>query len=355
MLPTTLAITNDAELSEPPHLTKHRILEKHLAQLHDNHILQSHTLQIIEIFGGIDQIITNYLSSNDIQLTQTQLLNIQQILSNESIPSKNGVNSTSNTPKIVRTVSKFQESNTKAWRYKFSKSNTYIHQLFSNDTAKKIISLLYNKFLLSLNVIGGLIWVIWAWLEYGQWSLTYDLYKLIFFSVLALYGTFFALTINKGLLRKSVHHFLFWFKLIVCVQGTICVIWLRYLAFMHGKVRVLQIWSDVIGRFCTFILVFILSAIDGYQLSRKAKIYCCSGISITFTILAFINTFLVDQEMNERATIHLVGWFSFSIFSISASSWRVLSIFLWKQTILLMIKKNECVNIRHSPYIEWID
>ena len=226
-----LVIANRPTSSIVPHLiTKRELLEEHSQKLQDNHTLESHTSKIIETFGGIDQIMTDYLSSNDIQLTQVQLQNIQQILWNNAItvtiedksklPSPHyecgeSLPSTSNAPKIGRTVSKFHESNTKTWRYRFSKSNTYIHQLFSDDIARNIISVLYNKYFVFLNIIIGIIWVIWAVVEHGKWSAVYDLYKFIFFSFNALYLTLIALTINKQLLRKSVRHFLFWFKLIV--------------------------------------------------------------------------------------------------------------------------------------------
>ena len=367
-----LTISNLPAPSIVPHLiNKPEVLEAHLQQLQDNQTLESHTSKIIKIFGGIDQITTDYLSSNDIQLTQLQLQHIQQILCNHDtitvtigndskLPSPHfegakSLPSTSNAPKIGKTVSKFQESNTKTWRYKLSKSNTYIHYLFSNNIANKIISVLYNIYLIFLLLIVGIVWVIWGSLESAPWNLAYYLYKLILFSILVVHLTFVALTINKEILRKAVRHFLFWYKLIACVQQALCVWWLRYFALRDRSAGAVEISGDASAQLCTFITVFIFSAFDGYQISRRTKIWLGIGLSIIFTLLAVNATFFVDAKMKEKATIHLADWFSVSVVSVRASSLRILSIFLWKQTILTMIKKNQCINIRHSPYIEWVD
>ena len=52
--------------------------------------------------------------------------------------------------------------------------------------------------------------------------------------------------------------------------------------------------------------------------------------------------YFVEEEIILISTIHFNSWLKLSIGSIYASSTRILCIFLWKQTILLLIKKVMC-------------
>ena len=67
------------DMSEKNVITKSDLLQTHQHQLQNDTSLDLHTSQIIKLFGGIDQIMTDYLS-NHIQLSQSQLHKIQQIL-----------------------------------------------------------------------------------------------------------------------------------------------------------------------------------------------------------------------------------------------------------------------------------
>ena len=98
----------------------------------------------------------------------------------------------------------------------------------------------------------------------------------------------------------------------------------------------------------------MFSAIDGFQLSRKLKIFIGFAISVALTGYAFYVTFFMDDEVISTSTIHFNSWLSLSVASLYSSSARVLCIFLWKQNILLLIKKGKCINIRYSPYIKWL-
>ncbi len=99
-------------------------------------------------------------------------------------------------------------------------------------------------------------------------------------------------------------------------------------------------------------ITIFYSAIDGSQTPRKLKVYHGIFISVIWSLFALQQTFLVDHE---QGTVYITANFGFSVSSIDSSALRVLSLFICKQTLLTIIKKEECINIRCSPYIEWVD
>lgn len=46
---------------------------------------------------------------------------------------------------------------------------------------------------------------------------------------------------------------------------------------------------------------------------------------------------------------------SISCMSMVGSSHQIISIFLWKQSILSWMKKGRCILIKYSPHIKWIE
>eukprot|EP00486_Rosalina_sp_Unknown_P013962 CAMPEP_0201579720 /NCGR_PEP_ID=MMETSP0190_2-20130828/27490_1 /ASSEMBLY_ACC=CAM_ASM_000263 /TAXON_ID=37353 /ORGANISM="Rosalina sp." /LENGTH=214 /DNA_ID=CAMNT_0048014545 /DNA_START=811 /DNA_END=1455 /DNA_ORIENTATION=+ len=72
--------------------------------------------------------------------------------------------------------------------------------------------------------------------------------------------------------------------------------------------------------------------------------------SIYFTFWAFPNS-------EDDSIIHLTAGFAVSLRGIISSSFRVLTIFFWAQTIKTIKnkKKFKCIIIHYNPYIKWED
>ena len=156
------------------------------------------------------------------------------------------------------------------------------------------------------------------------------------------------LTVNRYIFRKSITHFVFWFKILVAIEVSIC--WV----ILEGDTLP---WIAAIGaHFIHLFCIIIYSLIDGFPISQKTKLVAGFGIALVYTFHS-IQVSLFSVAYIEESTIHLIPdneQFKFSIASIYASSMRTLCLFLWKQTILLLIKKERCVNLRYSPYIKWV-
>ena len=86
--------------------------------------------EIVAILGGIDNILTHYLTSNDIKLNRDQLSQLQDTLN-------------SNTLIVSDPKSKF-ENNTQL-TYTYNINDTYHHYFFGDKSASNIIHYTFHK------------------------------------------------------------------------------------------------------------------------------------------------------------------------------------------------------------------
>ena len=345
---TEAQLAEHIQISTVPSITKSSLLEFHKQRLQNAHTLQSQTSAIISTLGGIDSILTDYLSSNDIELTQSQLQSIHEILDEP-------VQQSSNDTTISKSPTEMMESDRKSWLYTCSKSNTYLnHYLKQNlDLAAKLKSFAYNKFVITANIIGLFIWLIWGNIEHGKWSTGYLVFRLILFIYLVCHGAVFMLTLNRKIMKKSLRQFVFWFKLYTCFQAAASWLWIRYISVKDRNFGPLEILGDIFGQLAAFMIIAEYAAVDGFQISRKAQIWIGVFISVIWTIDATVATFVIDQD--KEAMLHFADGIAVNLIDLRTSSLRVLSIFLWGQVVATMRKSDRCINIKHSPYIEWID
>ena len=305
----------------------------------DQHQSNSYNLeQIAFIFGGAENILRDYLSSNDMLLNDEQLTQIEQII-------------TSQNP-IKRTPKSMDEMNdSQSITYTFNKNETYYHYLFNKQTATKIVNTIYYIWWIVFNLCIGASIIIWDLVGRNSW---YYVYSLIVRSYSVLYIISSLLTMNRKVFKKSIGHFVFWFKILTCIQGSICYIILNFWIIKQIPITPISLISEILYLLAFNCLILMFCAIDCFQLSRKVKIFIGFAISIVLTAYAIEDTFMLEEEIRSMSTIHFNSWLRLSIGSLYASSSRVLCIFLWKQTILLLLKKGRCVNIRYSPYINWV-
>lgn len=168
-------------------------------QYHDN---ENNQQKLIEILGGIDQILSDYLkTTNNMLLTESQLQAIQSVIQQNqcNLKSKSEANSKSN--HIVHT---------------FNKSNTFIHAIFGIKNGNTICKIIYSKILWSLIflllVLGFVVNVAYPLDDLfiyirigGVIQLTLALILLIFI----------LLSVNRKLFKSSIKHFVFWLKVYI--------------------------------------------------------------------------------------------------------------------------------------------
>lgn len=125
---------------------------------------------------------------------------------------------------------------------------------------------------------------------------------------------------------------------------------LRLLIDVHTPTVIL---NYVLVNMFQILLITIFSSLDGYASSNAFKSVFGLVMSLVYTGAAIYYTFIHRQT--NPAILYITSELFIWLGSIIASGYRVFSIFLWKQTILIIMKEDKCVNIRHSPSIECIN
>ena len=294
----------------------------------------------------------DYLTSKDMQLSQAQLEKIEQMLnSNSTQPT---ITQTTDQHQIASTLQNLTEMNKQISIYTCSKSNTYITHLFNPNVSQKIISILQNKIPWIIFFIGFFTYLIWSTIENGDWSIAILIYRVIFLFSTIIFGIFISLVTNRKMIRVIAKQFAFWFKMLTIIQWSVSWLWIRYVSTKVTS-HPLEIVEDVLLQIVIFLGVANVSVSDAHQNSRRMKI--CLGIflSMSFSIAAVAITFIIHQDVGAAATIHISDKLAVDLVSTNIGAMQVLSIFFWKQTIFTIKKKDKCVTIKNSPYLEWTD
>lgn len=299
--------------------------------------------QVVAILGGTKSILHDYLSSSDIELTTRQFMQIENLLTPKPSPRRKSLERINKSQKIT---------------YTFNRNDTTYHSWLDHNTACHIVKLIFNKYLMAISV--SLVFALRIWrILAGDTSshkfkrlypLSYQICALVLYACTCIHSILLLLTINTEVLKRSLRHFVFWLKTMTCIWSQILWWYLRF-TLLRTKQKLLlagEIFSGI-----EFICVTIMyCSIDGYQMPRKIKIILGIATSLVYTHSVFAAlSFAVDHD--HESIVEVGSLFCFSVASLYASSVRVLCIFLWRQTIMMIKKKGKCINIKHSPHIAW--
>eukprot|EP01084_Bolivina_argentea_P302209 521614_1 len=332
-------------------ITKSMLHQIHEKQLVHNQSNENNTDDIISALGGIDQILRVYLSSkNKIPLHTTQLKTLYEILYTK--------------PQNKISISFIgQATPNEQTKVVFDRSDTYLHQCMLLQHANKLMDIVYNRFFLLFTICINVIYILYAIILDYNIPTTYLYYGYKLFVVLFnnIYSCLICLSFNRNAFRQSFKSFTFWFKVLTSIQVSVSYAFMIY-KFDYGSEGVtdwrhnpLQIIDHILNATAITLIVVIFSAIDSICLIRKYKIVLGIGVSAIFTIWA-VNATVVSfsQDLKYDEYNFIFGTIKLSTRTIYASSFRVLSIFLWRQTIWTILAVDEAVNIRVSPTVRWI-
>ena len=153
------------------------------------------------------------------------------------------------------------------------------------------------------------------------------------------------LTINISAIRLSMRSFMFWFKMYLVIKGTVC--WCLLIFEFDHKPE-----STQLSLVNMFMLVFIMSVVDGILESKKVNICLSTIIFIYFSIIAYVH--MRKRPMQDNTMLSIFGIYTTSIYDQMLDSEYTLCIFMFKQTVAQMLRNNKCVNIVQRPYIKWV-
>lgn len=297
------------------------------------------THEIVAALGGIDKILNEYIRitreyENEEILSGPEMQKIADIISAETIFDK-----------------LYDRAHLMNNTFHFSSSDTAWHSILADrKIADRIVSTLFSKCtvtIISFAVIGWILCIISGlmWIDDLAIAVVAFLLQaiLLFFFVSAI------LSCNIPSLLLILTTFDFWMKVGYSATLTIII----FLESEEWKIDDVWLATIKISAVGNVLLVMNLSLIEGHHGNWKVSFIFGLVVSLAYSWAAFIATFDKSTEIK-----YLELWFGFSIGlnGLQASCYRVLSLFLWKQTLMAAYTRGKCcICIYLSPYIKWID
>ena len=326
-------------------ISKSLLYKLHHQQICNNQTNEINQNQLIVALGGIDNILSHYLSpENHIELSQTQLNSINNIL---NAPSSD------------------MESNTSySSILSFNKKDTMLHKILDPLSAQILTNFIQHGRTVSVLVFGAIVLFLWMSItgfldlfmhQNPKWTLCF-VYLLIYsFIVMMMYAVIYLLTANIEGVKLEMSRFLFWFKVTSTLKFIIT--WLMLYWYFgifkphHGVSKLMFIVVQLSCCIVLFLLVVALCIIDSIYMSRRMKILWNIILCLLWTTMTLRHIFY--PPIHDTSIIEIGNGLSISILSLEMDTLKVLAIFFWKQAIYLMLNPNKCVNIRKSPYFSW--
>ena len=321
------------QVSASDGISKESLYNIHQSQLSNQQTNEAHTHQLVMVLGGIDNILSHYLApESNIDLFQIQISQINDILANSN--------------NHVAAAETDNENETKT--LEFNSSNTFLHKFLRPESVQKMIHIVSSQ--LSIAIISMMTIMLCALAAIAHFLRNHDIIesaRLVYWIIMTLWGLPVLLTMNIKAFRLSIKQFIFWFKIGAGVQYSVSL----FLEYDQLDWKSVKGCSRVYEILCMFLVILAFCTMDGFHVRRRTKII----FSIVIATVVTIGTIdeLSRSSMNP-GWIQITSNWSISLKSVRLDAMKVLSIFTWRQVLLLMLKSNKCVNIQKSPYLKWV-
>ena len=367
-------------LNIPQQVSRSSLLEYHQQQLDNNQNNDDQSSELLDVLGGVDHILHEYLQNNTIQLTDEQLTNIHQIITPSTDTKIMSQTTTISVPVHNQTITKLptgvlltksqtilNPSNSvvdtleddydksDAFYYVFDENMTYLHKYFGYEWAQKLLSILHHKI---MEIMMGLTMALYLVLLVGYFgTILYALYTIICSLLLWIpFCCVWLLSVNIEGRRIVCKSFEFWFKIVYAFGHmiTINIINYGYESDSFEIPYLSMIATSLIG-IVIILAIAVMGLFDAVKMNKIWKIIVsglCAVIAIMWTVLQQMNAYQEGDVYME-----IGGGVGFSLTSIQISTTRVLAIFLTKQAYNTWkrSKKNKCVSMKYTPFIKWIN
>ena len=402
------------ELPSIQRISKSALLEIHQNQLQSHRSIEAYTAEIVEIFGGIDQILIDYLSSDVGELSQSKLRNIKLLLSKDTEPcdpvarkyssseSKQSEIDDSQTPTILLSPSTvkvftlhdqntndsaiatpdntklpvsiastsstkivdvmdsastnsvhFQEITSKQLHHVYYRGESYLTQIIGLQKSEKLTRFMTNKCFIGLCVTSILIWFVWLFLKEVS-TFEYRLYKAAVWFIVSCTSMFLILSMNRIAMKQCMSQFVFWFQTYKALESSMWLYLIDYVLLRDETIKAIELVADFWVNIAKILCIALIAATDAWSVSRNMKLFITIAGTLYVGFTAFYSTFM-DPNLIQDTSFSIIKGYTMDAQSLYAESNRVLALFMLRQTILTLIRKNECVTIRYAPYVEWKD
>lgn len=247
--------------------------------------------------------------------------------------------------------------------YTFDPKQSLASSIFSERTCKLIASYRDSRFVRTLYVLNGIIWLA----LYGM-----DLSLTPFFSISLIFSTLliiipfqtaWLLAANKYAFCKVVRTFEFWVKVsqvFGVVLSTAYIQWV-YLRNEHNMIEspAIRMVDQCLSFPAALSLVTLTAALDAVPyIGKKLQVLICSLICLIFLVTSISDAMSwIYGDLGDFSLIRLNSTLSFSIAEITINMERTISLFYAKQTLSLILRvrsgSNKAVSLKYAPGIEW--
>ena len=298
---------------------------------------------IVASLGGIDKVLNEYIRitreyENEELLSESEMQNIANIIA--AAP-------TALAESMYDTL--YERAKLMDNTFHLSTSDTFLHALWSNhEFVDRLIALIFSKVTISLLLVALVVFH----LILGLWD---DIHQIPWFFAVEIlviagdisYLILLMLSCNVSVFCLVISSFDFWMKLFYGISLAVShSLYIRQFAYHSNEIR----FKDMLLAISVFMVV-AGSLIEGYAVGWKS----CFGfgllLSLFFSHYAIHYTLLFDAEEKYFEVMEGV---SFGLLAWIGSAYRVLSLFLWKQTLMAAYTRGEwCICIYLSPCIKW--
>ena len=321
-------------------------VQKLNASMQHKNIIDNQIIDIIKILGGIENILTLHLSEPySSKLTPIQLSQLYNTLQTpQSLSSELNIISV-------------------------SAEDTILHRIFPSRTANKIIKYVFSKFIVTLlGILILAITIITSMRYLGGMGIAsnmdlskgWKIYHVICYCIFIPYLLFWILSLNIQITKKVLFTMKFWIK-----TGYFVIFWIcGTIIACNSNNKTAQLSYNYDQKFCYtntalflftfFLFVILLGTLDALKLSFRVKVTVLMIGSIDAFVWAFYSTFMIPDQDEIHKDISVFGVdFNVNITELAASSIRVVTLFLWVQTICSMYRPNIARLITKPVTIQW--
>ena len=333
--------------------TRDTLIQLHDRQINNGYNNDENQDSIIEILGGIDEILHSILRDTTSDLLQQHKMDAlhQILMSHNNLTPMQYNNDTS---------LEDRKSTKPEWCYHFDDENTFLHSIFSENTANKILQILHGPIIKIVLVLAIIIWfgvgisTDFRAISQAISTLILDIFLIIPWLLCWL------LSANKKATRLILTSFEFWFKLfylfVYQFANVTDVFAINADNFESIEWKYVEIIISTVTSVIFYIVVVLFDAININKIWKFAISGALAAWWIAFAVGHRSSKFEANEEyFNSSITIKVYNGYDVNLNTrdIRLESLQVLAIFLAKQAIFTMFRSKKCALIRYTPFIKW--
>eukprot|EP01083_Nonionella_stella_P045319 121768_1 len=241
--------------------------------------------------------------------------------------------------------------------YVLDPNDTFLHTMFSNQNTQKIKQIVEHKLTLILGVIFYIFTSVIMWFLFeGSVVITvWNVYSITYYCLIGIpWIVFKHLLFNKVAFKLCLKTFDLWIKVIYVIIFGIVQIFLHFLQSSNESTLEHIIYCLNMA-FAVFTISYV-SSFDAVHSTKTKKLIMSLFGALVFSVVSMYSQFLFNEEDDYKIMIQLSNGVSvLSMQSLLASSSRIITIFMYRQSYRTWKSKGRAIAIFKSPKITWIN